>query len=223
MSKAGTRAKPRPSVMIGPNVCPAFSSADADLMLKSKDGVLFKLKKADLAASSDAFPIPSDGEGSEIVEMEESADVLELLLSFTTRRPHYPDLLDVPFEKRLRLAYAALKWQIPTVMVICRVRLEQEVSQEPLAIFKLALAYGDQGFIDAVAPHTLTQSVTIMLENLPDNITFKKWVIYREEALVSGRMYFQSDSNGPDVHWNEVKSAFLPGFSRLCKFSSTLE
>ncbi|KIY52077.1 hypothetical protein FISHEDRAFT_9434, partial [Fistulina hepatica ATCC 64428] len=100
------------------------SSADSDLTLKSKDGVLFKVKKANLAASSNAFPIPSDEEGSKIVEMEESADVLELLLSFTTRRPHYPDLLGVLFEKRLRLSYAALKWQIPAVMVVCKIHLE---------------------------------------------------------------------------------------------------
>ncbi|KIY47220.1 hypothetical protein FISHEDRAFT_74878 [Fistulina hepatica ATCC 64428] len=221
MSEVGAQAESD----TGSNVCPPY----ADLTLKSKDGVLFKVKKTDLAASSDTFPIPSDEEESEIVEMEESADVLELLLAFTTRKPHYPNLLGVSFEMRLRLAYAALKWQIPAVMVICGIRFEPEFSQEPLAIFKLALAYGDQSFIDTVAPYTLTQSATVMLENLPDDATFKKWVIYREEALNDGVMHGYGPSDfkkGPGVPWNKIKPALLSPHTSLRssrKFSSTLK
>ncbi|KIY52073.1 hypothetical protein FISHEDRAFT_70306 [Fistulina hepatica ATCC 64428] len=210
----------------GSNVCPAFSSADSDLTLKSKDGVLFKVKKADLTASSDAFSIPSNEEEGEIVEMEESADVLELLLSFTTRRPHYPDLLGVPFEKRLWLAYAALKWQIPAVMVVCKIRHEPEFSQEPLAIFKLALAYGDQGFIDVVAPHTLTQSTEVMLKNLPDDTTFIKWVIYRDKVFDNGLVLNHFDRSKDHVNWDKIKLKFLSPdtiSSQRFKFSSTLK
>ena len=85
--------------------------------------MLFKVHRSNLCAHSPVFPgdeVTNDGEP---VRLEESAEVLELLLQHIYTDPA-PDLDNESFETIYALAEASEKYQVVLAMEICRLHLK---------------------------------------------------------------------------------------------------
>ena len=130
-----------------------FNDPRADLILKSKDGVHFRVFKIILSFASpifsDMFSIPSPasqnsdlGDEVQVVPVSEDAEVLDLSL-----RHIYP--LQTPDTVTLReaniLAEFAHKYQADMLEKAVRRYLADSVEDDPVGVYAIAVAYGYKG------------------------------------------------------------------------------
>jgi hypothetical protein len=103
---------------------------DADITFKSSDGVLFKIHRKYLEATSAGFTAPpfveTDGE---LVLLQEPSEVLEILFRFVhppTESQQYrqPAMMDVKPDVLFAVAEAAEKYLVFGAMNICLSRME---------------------------------------------------------------------------------------------------
>ncbi|KIK67696.1 hypothetical protein GYMLUDRAFT_36429 [Collybiopsis luxurians FD-317 M1] len=102
------------------NTSEKFNAADADVIVRSSDGVDFRLHKKNLECATGGFPpadIPSDL--NEIVQLTESADTLEVLFQAVYPRP-FPSVRGLDFDTLLTLADAAGKYKVFSMIQACR-------------------------------------------------------------------------------------------------------
>ncbi|KZV63400.1 hypothetical protein PENSPDRAFT_211745 [Peniophora sp. CONT] len=150
------------SIVQDTRVSEKFCASDADLTFESSDGVQFKVHRANLATHSHVFPgneITNDGES---VRLEETAQVLELLLLHIYPDPA-PDLDKESFPTICALAEAAEKYQLALAMEICRLHLKNRHEENPSEVLKYACKHGYRSLADLCAKHTLDQSPQDML------------------------------------------------------------
>ena len=96
-------------------------AADADLTFRSRDGILFKVHRNNLAAHSEGFsPPPGTTSQDEFVALLENGDTLDLLFQFMSPQ-RQPDLAGIMFMKLAELAEAAEKYQVFSAMTVCNI------------------------------------------------------------------------------------------------------
>ncbi|KAJ7582047.1 hypothetical protein C8J56DRAFT_243259 [Mycena floridula] len=129
-----------------------------DIILKSSQGFLIGAHRCHLGRFSDGFPSSECVAGSieEIVPLDETTDVLFLLVEFLHPQP-LPDIQDTGFDLLLGLAYAAEKYQVYSAMSICKIHLSQPKIYEkhPANILYYAVRHRYKDLADSVAPLTL--------------------------------------------------------------------
>jgi len=93
-------------------------------MLRSSDGVLFKVFSKDLEAHSEAFPSPDivKPDANEVVALSETSQVLELLLQYM-RRQRQPDIESIEFDVLAPLAEAVEKYQVFSATEVCKANM----------------------------------------------------------------------------------------------------
>ncbi|KIK67695.1 hypothetical protein GYMLUDRAFT_237911 [Collybiopsis luxurians FD-317 M1] len=97
-----------------------FNAEDADVIIRSSDGVDFRLHKKNLECTTGGFPpaeFPSDL--NDIVQLTESANTLEILFHAVYPLP-FPSLRGLQFDTLLTLAEAAEKYEIFSMIQACR-------------------------------------------------------------------------------------------------------
>ncbi|KAJ7730100.1 hypothetical protein DFH07DRAFT_969296 [Mycena maculata] len=118
-----------------------FCAPDADITISSSDGVLFKLHRKNLELHSDIFADAANatlpGNDSDITELPERADVLDLLFQYMYRQPQ-PDLRMVDFDLCARLAEAAEKYLVYSAAPVTKLRLRDSVAEHPLEVLDYA-------------------------------------------------------------------------------------
>ena len=99
------------------------SASDADVIFSSSDGMLFKVHRKYLEATTGAFPPADVPTNSEIISLTESSTILELLFQFTYPN-HHPDVDSIAhFETFADLAEAAEKYGVYSAMNICKLKM----------------------------------------------------------------------------------------------------
>lgn len=102
----------------------AVQASDADIVMSSSDGVLFKLHRTNLAVHSGAFlGIISNVAEDEVVALAEKASTLELLFQFVYPRAQ-PDLKYLDMDELAALAEAAETYSIYSAMGICKIAMQ---------------------------------------------------------------------------------------------------
>lgn len=94
------------------------SSFDTDLVIKSSDGTLFRVHRANLSAHSPVFPGSEFATDDDPVVLQESAEILELLFQHVYPVAG-PSVGTIPFGTFKLLAEAAEKYQIFRAMEVC--------------------------------------------------------------------------------------------------------
>jgi hypothetical protein len=101
-------------------------ATDSDLTLQSFDGVLYKVHRTNLEVHSESFAaansISATSDSSEVVYLDESSAVLDLLLQFMYRQ-RQPDLEEVDFQTLSELAEAAEKYEVYSAMTVCSIHM----------------------------------------------------------------------------------------------------
>jgi hypothetical protein len=98
------------------------SAPDADLLVRSSDGVLFKVHRKNLEMHSEGSPGEDIPTHDELVELNETADTLELLFQYMYRQ-RQPDLYGIPFQTLASLTEAVEKYRVFPAMEICKVHM----------------------------------------------------------------------------------------------------
>jgi len=103
----------------------ADCKAPIDVIFRSSDGKLFAAHKSYLGTYTGGFPAAETTEASanpEVIELEEKADVLLLVLQFAhPERP--PSTVSLENEVIMRLAEAVEKYVVFGAMEVCRLRM----------------------------------------------------------------------------------------------------
>ena len=98
-------------------------SVDADIMFRSSDGVLFRVHKTNLQACTEGFSPPEASDFGEVVELTETASILEVLFQFIYPMPQ-PRLESFSSTEIASLAEAAEKYQVHPAMGACRIYMK---------------------------------------------------------------------------------------------------
>jgi len=113
-----------------------------DVVLKSSDGELFGAHQRNLETHTEGFPIAGSTVASDPVLLEETAEVLRLVLGFT-HNVRSVNLDTINFTLLASLAEAVEKYMIYAPMEICRILMSYvvqfKISIQPSLIFRLIL------------------------------------------------------------------------------------
>ena len=94
-----------------------------DITLKSIDEITFGAHQKNLEFYSQGFPIAGSTVATEVVQLQEKADVLRIMLIFM-HNTRLPDLNKLEFSIISPLAEAAEKYMIYSAIALCRIKME---------------------------------------------------------------------------------------------------
>ncbi|KAF9472587.1 hypothetical protein BDN70DRAFT_886834 [Pholiota conissans] len=141
--------------------CPSEDCALlVDIVLQSSDGVIFGAHMKNLAEFSEAFPRKDSVVVDEDVPiLEESADVLKLMLQFMHHAPH-PSLRNVPFTLLSSLAEAVEKYTIFSAIELCKVHMSFRAQEHPIDVLVYALRHNYPEIANETAALSLSPNHT---------------------------------------------------------------
>src|SRR6266498_3177814 len=90
-----------------------------DVRFRSADGIIFGAHKKNLEFFSEGFPLGDSTVATEVVQLEENADVLCIMLSFL-HNTRMLELKDLEISTIAPLSEAVEKYMIYSAMQICR-------------------------------------------------------------------------------------------------------
>ena len=93
-----------------------------DIMLKCSDGELFGAHRWNLKTYSEGFPLEGSETISDPVFLEETADVVRLMLHFM-HQMRQPTLDNISFSLLASLAEAVEKYRIYSAMGVCKIKM----------------------------------------------------------------------------------------------------
>ncbi|KAF8972782.1 hypothetical protein BDZ97DRAFT_858345 [Flammula alnicola] len=161
----------------GSKTHPLFDASDADVMIQSSDGVIFRIHQKNLETHTGVFP-PAEFDTQEVVYLSEPASVLEILFHFIYPK-RYPGLEDQNFEVVAAVAEAVEKYEVFSAMKTCEVRLREFLPEHADQILSHALKHDYPTLIDEAAPHLARSALVSVLEKLPFN-GILPWVRYQK-------------------------------------------
>ncbi|KAG6916790.1 hypothetical protein DXG01_005313 [Tephrocybe rancida] len=128
-----------------------FHALDADVVFKSSDNVLFHIHRKNLETHAGAFPPAEIETREEIVPLIEDASTLENLFQYVYPQ-RLPEIESYPFDDLYKLAEAAEKYEIFSVMSACKSRLKQFIDTHPNQLFKYAARHDYSDITSITAP-----------------------------------------------------------------------
>ncbi|KAJ7877609.1 hypothetical protein B0H13DRAFT_2200535 [Mycena leptocephala] len=157
---------------------------EADIYLRSSDGILFEAHSKNLELYSGGFP-PANfadvgGDEREVVQMTETSSVLALLLQYVHNQ-RQPDSSRFQFETLAGLAEAAEKYLVFSAMEVCKIQMRLSIPTHPVRVLAYAAKHGYPELRDIAAPLTISaslQSVEAAMHDMPEILI--AWVKYRE-------------------------------------------
>jgi len=162
-----------------PTTSERFNAPDADVTIKSIDGVQFSLHRKYLAANTGAFPPMEIETAGEIVNLTEDAATLELLFQFIYPQRH-PSLDGAPYKVVAPLAEAAEKYEVFAAMNICRMKMVNFLPAHAKGIMAYAAKHGYRDIVDKAAPLAVPLPIRDVVQLLPQHLAVQ-WLTYRQQ------------------------------------------
>ncbi|GJE90671.1 hypothetical protein PsYK624_068150 [Phanerochaete sordida] len=176
-----------------------FNIAHADIIIRSSDGKDFPMYRVDLARSSPVFetmfslpqPDSSDPQsalenGLPVVDLTESADVLQVLLRFYLPRPP-PTLNDLAMV--VHVLEGARKYELAAAEDASIRMLEAAAEREPLRVYAIACHFGLQPLARRAALACLREPLAQLVDTHVEELQcvsgeeFRRLIKYREDCL----------------------------------------
>ncbi|KAJ7288937.1 hypothetical protein C8J57DRAFT_1116411 [Mycena rebaudengoi] len=178
-----------------PQISERFCAADADIMILSSDGVLFKLHRKHLEVHSEVFadaekatlPVKDD-----IVQLSESSDVLDLLFQYMYRQPQ-PDLRALDFRLVSGLAEAVEKYIVYSALPSLVQKMKGSIDDHPLEVLAYSWKHGYDELAKDAGPKSMSKSMAEAIDVLGYD-DLKKWLLFHEtwhsnaKALLASRL-----------------------------------
>ncbi|KAM6493192.1 hypothetical protein JOM56_011326 [Amanita muscaria] len=161
-----------------------FCSSDADLVLQSSDGVQFKVHRKIMSRHSDVFMDVhvnniSDGVSGDVVELAESAKVLDLLLSLLYRLDHAKtNLRKAGFDVLTTVADAAEKYSFDMASDICEVYMCEYSAKHPIRVMEYAIKHNYVDAMDSAASWLIGEPEKDVLDTFEELKLLRAWMKY---------------------------------------------
>lgn len=175
------------SLMSGVATCPVEEcTLTVDVVLESSDGVLFGAHQRNLETYTEGFPIPGSAMVSGQVSLQETAEILRLILRYT-HNVRVPRLDEISFDFLASLAEAVEKYMIYSAMEFCRVKMENAMGDHPNEIFVYSVKHNYPDLADKAAKLTLRNPASGLLASiqkagLRDDIALR-WFRYHDRWM----------------------------------------
>ncbi|KAJ3898055.1 hypothetical protein F5879DRAFT_657486 [Lentinula edodes] len=159
-----------------------FRSADADIVIRSFDNVIFQMHQCNLECVADRFL--QDDETSEdwLLSLPESGAVLEVLFRFVYPRP-LPDLEKLEFEELLLVAEAAEKYRFFSAKYACQLALRKYCSSHSMQILRFACKHHVYSLITHLPQSFLIDTPLMEVSEILPSHVHQFWGGYREHWL----------------------------------------
>ncbi|KAF8625532.1 hypothetical protein AX17_006820, partial [Amanita inopinata Kibby_2008] len=132
----------------GPTYHPLFSSPEADIVLRSLEGTLFRVHSYILRTTSGLFRTvftlpqpPTQSKDSTIISIYEPSQLLCLLLPLLSGQPTTPPLTSLSLNTIIRLLFLAEKWDTPGPISYIRNIINASCSPFPSPLSPLSLFF----------------------------------------------------------------------------------
>ncbi|KIY52070.1 hypothetical protein FISHEDRAFT_56297 [Fistulina hepatica ATCC 64428] len=180
----------------------------ADIVLKSTDGTAFLVCKEDIARTWTGFSFPEKFDAVTEINMEYTAEILDVLLSFTQRNVHHhPLLLTMELEGLLKTARAAKRWNMHCLSSVCEVHLRYKFKRADNTyehdVLAFALREGSPEFKDFIIASTMEVDVHQMKYELRTSELFEEWIFRREDVFIATTGKYCPDKT---VNWAKIRS-----------------
>ncbi|KAF5392382.1 hypothetical protein D9757_001503 [Collybiopsis confluens] len=130
----------------------AFKMTAKQVIIRSSDMVDFTMNKNNLEFFTGSFPsADACAESGDPIPLIESSKILQLLFEFVEQKPP-PTLDGISFDDLLRLAEAAEKYIVYSALTICKIKLREFISSNPVEILTLAVKHNHSDLIVALYP-----------------------------------------------------------------------
>ncbi|GLB44796.1 hypothetical protein LshimejAT787_1801330 [Lyophyllum shimeji] len=155
-----------------------FNAADADLVFRSSDGVLFRIHRKNLEFGSDGFPPVEFPVDDKPVDLPEDGKTLELMFRFVYPRLQ-PTLEGLDFRVLAHLAEAVEKYQIFTGKQLCNLYMSEALPTNAMAILEYSIKHEYPALANRAAPHVTLKDLSQkkMITDVSDNV-LRAWVPY---------------------------------------------
>jgi len=172
-------------------ICPVEDcNLTVDIILQSSDGKLLGAHQRNLEIYTAGFPIAGSAAISEPVILEETFDVLFLMLQYT-HNVRQPSLDDIDFTLLASLAEAVEKYMIYSAIEVCKVKMTLATYDHPNEVFFYSAKHDYLDLVDKAAKLTLKNPALefisgIHATGLHDDVAFR-WLRYHSgwmEVLV---------------------------------------
>ncbi|KAF9002638.1 hypothetical protein BDZ89DRAFT_650271 [Hymenopellis radicata] len=162
---------------------PDFASPDADVFIRSSDGIVFNLHRANIITHTMAFPIPEGGDPN-IADFQEPANILAIAFAYLYPRAPLPDMNLLDFDTLEAVGYVAHKYQFAALMAFCDSCIPAHATKaHPANVLRYAVLHGfPLESINMFALHTIDLPARVAREILGAAV-FEQWVMYREDWL----------------------------------------
>nr|GAT50047.1 predicted protein [Mycena chlorophos] len=166
--------------------CPSSEcSLPVDVVFRSSGGDLLGAHSANLSQFAAAFPPAAfvQTQQLEIVPMEETTAVLEILLQYMHHQVQ-PDSSTWAFSLLQAVAEAAEKYIVFSAMAVCKLQMRSHLSEHPLLVLAYATKHGYADLRNEIIPKTLSFELDEVERVLNfDPTLLIAWVKYREVHL----------------------------------------
>ncbi|KAF8056511.1 hypothetical protein FPV67DRAFT_1530209 [Lyophyllum atratum] len=155
-----------------------FCASDADVTFESSDKVLIHIHRKNLETAAGGFPPSGFATHGQIVPLTEDAATLELLFQFIYPVRH-PDLEDAGIEILGPLAEAAEKYEMFSLMNICKMCMRRLLPEHPVEVANYASKHGYIDILVQAAQFLLDIPLDKLARSLSAQLVIP-WISYRE-------------------------------------------
>ncbi|KAJ6483864.1 hypothetical protein C8R47DRAFT_1321685 [Mycena vitilis] len=129
----------------GKRLSDVVCAPDADVIVSSSDGVIFKLHRKHLEVHSDVFADAAsatllENGRDEVVQLSETSAVLDVLFQYMYRQPQ-PNLQVLEFATFAGVAEAAEKYVVYSALALFQMRMKDCITSHPLEVFRYAVKH----------------------------------------------------------------------------------
>ncbi|KIM42581.1 hypothetical protein M413DRAFT_444289 [Hebeloma cylindrosporum] len=202
---------------------PLFSDSAADITFKSSDGMLFKIYRKYLEATSAGFTAPPFVEtDQDPVLLQEPSEVLEILFRFVhppmeSQQYHQPNMADVEPEVLFAVAEAADKYLVYGAMNICLSRMDKFADKYPLKILNHSYKHGYDELADRTAPLTVGFRLPAVAAKLTCPGLLQKWIVYYDRWMELSHFTWLWMQDSPYTRCGKVIGWQLEFFKRFAE------
>ncbi|KAF8054928.1 hypothetical protein FPV67DRAFT_967428 [Lyophyllum atratum] len=127
------------------------SALYADVVFRSSDGVLFRIRTKNLEFASDGLPPPGFSPEKQVVDLSENEETLELMFQFVYPRLQ-PSLEGVDVKTLLALAEAVEKYQVFAGKQLCNVYMAKTLPSNAVAVLDYSIRHNYPALANRAAP-----------------------------------------------------------------------
>ncbi|GLB44795.1 hypothetical protein LshimejAT787_1801320 [Lyophyllum shimeji] len=153
-----------------------FNAADADIVFRSSDNVVFRIHARNLAVTSGGFPPAGFSSADEIVDLTEEASTLELMFQFVYPRPQ-SSLEVLGFNELSKLAEAVEKYQIYPAMQLCNIFMTNALPENALGVLEYSMRHGYPSLSNRAAPFVTLERISASLNTVSPTL-LRAWIRY---------------------------------------------